>query len=161
MLVSNAGEGIVKRATRGGETGSAACSATNQTAVPTIAEDTTASIAAAIPLLRRLIPPAKVTGSAVVPFAMASTSSRRASPMSRSLSRESFSRQRRRSRRIARGVDSAAKSGSRSMILAMMSEARSPANSACPLSISYSTQPNAQISVRLSTGRPRACSGLM
>ena len=59
MLASNAGEGIVKRATRGGETGSAACSAANQTAVPTIAEDTTARITAAIPILRQLIPPAR------------------------------------------------------------------------------------------------------
>ncbi len=30
-----------------------------------------------------------------------------------------------------------------------------------PVSISYKTQPNAQISVRLSTVCPRACSGLM
>ena len=30
-----------------------------------------------------------------------------------------------------------------------------------PVSISYSTQPNAQMSVRLSTACPRACSGLM
>ena len=31
----------------------------------------------------------------------------------------------------------------------------------CRVSISYSTQPNAQMSVRLSMRLPRACSGLM
>ena len=34
-------------------------------------------------------------------------------------------------------------------------------NAGRPVSISYSTQPNAQMSVRLSTAFPRACSGLM
>ena len=34
-----------------------------------------------------------------------------------------------------------------------------PGTLACPVSISYSTQPNAQMSARLSTGFPRACSG--
>jgi hypothetical protein len=47
--------------------------------------------------------------------------------------------------------------GPRSMIAASVSAA----NALRPLSISYSTQPNAQMSVRLSTARPRACSGLM
>ena len=36
-----------------------------------------------------------------------------------------------------------------------------PRTRVVPDSISYSTQPNAQMSVRLSTGSPRACSGLM
>ncbi len=36
-----------------------------------------------------------------------------------------------------------------------------PRNAVRPVSISYSTQPNAQMSVRLSTVCPRACSGLM
>src|SRR6266545_581243 len=36
-----------------------------------------------------------------------------------------------------------------------------PGNALRPASISYSTQPNAQISVRLSTACPRACSGLI
>ena len=35
------------------------------------------------------------------------------------------------------------------------------ANAGRPVSTSYSTQPNAQMSVRLSTACPRACSGLM
>ena len=37
----------------------------------------------------------------------------------------------------------------------------SPRNAGRPLSISYSTQPNAQMSVRRSTALPLACSGLM
>ena len=36
-----------------------------------------------------------------------------------------------------------------------------PVNGGCPASISYKTQPKAQMSVRLSTGFPRACSGLI
>ncbi len=37
----------------------------------------------------------------------------------------------------------------------------SPANARFPVSISNSTQPNAHTSLRLSAGRPFACSGLM
>ncbi len=44
---------------------------------------------------------------------------------------------------------------------AIVSLTVSPANSVRPVSISYSTTPNAQMSDRLSTGRPRACSGAM
>ena len=47
-------------------------------------------------------------------------------------------------------------SGSRSRMAAIVSETVSPANAIRPVSISYSTQPNAQMSVRLSTGLP-AC----
>ena len=36
-----------------------------------------------------------------------------------------------------------------------------PGKGTRPVNISYSTQPNAQTSVRLSIGSPRACSGLM
>ena len=43
----------------------------------------------------------------------------------------------------------------------MVSDTVSPANATRPASISKSTQPNAQMSLRLSTARPRACSGLM
>ena len=43
----------------------------------------------------------------------------------------------------------------------MVSEMVSPANAVRPVSISYRTQPNAQMSVRLSTVWPRACSGLI
>jgi hypothetical protein len=43
----------------------------------------------------------------------------------------------------------------------MVSEIVSPANACLAVSISYKTQPNAQMSVRRSTARPRACSGLM
>ena len=55
----------------------------------------------------------------------------------------------------------ALQSGSRSRIAAIVSETVSPRNAGRPVSISYSTQPNAQMSVRLSTAFPRACSGLM
>ena len=55
----------------------------------------------------------------------------------------------------------ALQSGSRSRIAAIVSEIVSPRNAGRPVSISYNTQPNAQMSVRLSTGFPRACSGLM
>ena len=42
-----------------------------------------------------------------------------------------------------------------------MSCTSSPSNAARPVSISYSTHPNAKMSVRLSTVRPFACSGDM
>ena len=51
--------------------------------------------------------------------------------------------------------------GSRSRMAASVSVTVGPRNSARPVSISSSTQPNAQMSVRVSTVRPRACSGLM
>ena len=51
--------------------------------------------------------------------------------------------------------------GSRVRMAAVVSETVSPSNALCPVSISKSTQPNAQMSERLSTGLPRACSGLM
>jgi hypothetical protein len=75
----------------------------------------------------------------------------------------SFSRHRRNKRRIDAGVSagSVVESGSRSRIAASVSEMVSPANGAHPVSISWSTQPNDQMSVRLSSGLPRACSGLM
>ena len=56
---------------------------------------------------------------------------------------------------------SARQSGSRSRTAASVSTSVSPANARRPVSISNSTHPNAQMSVRLSTGLPRACSGLM
>ena len=56
---------------------------------------------------------------------------------------------------------SADQSGVRSRIDTMVSGSVSPGNATRPVNISYSTQPNAQISDRLSTFLPRACSGLM
>ena len=44
---------------------------------------------------------------------------------------------------------------------ASVSETVSPAKSCSPVSISYSTTPKAQMSARLSTAFPRACSGDM
>ena len=60
---------------------------------------------------------------------------------------------------VARGR--AARSGSRLRIATSVSEAVTPPKARRPESISASTQPNDQRSVRLSTGCPRACSGLM
>ncbi len=52
-------------------------------------------------------------------------------------------------------------SGSLVSTNAMVSETSSAAKGRDPVSISYNTTPNAQMSARLSTGLPRACSGLM
>ena len=83
--------------------------------------------------------------------------------MSRSRRFGSFSRQRVSSRLIEAGVvaGNAVQSGSRVTTAARMSVMVSPANAARPVSISYRTSPNAQMSTRLSTIRPRACSGAM
>ena len=86
--------------------------------------------------------------------ARTSSNSIRASPISRTRCREFFSRHRCNRRRAAAGVvsGSAVQSGSRSRIAAIVSETVSPAKACRPVSISYSTQPNAQMSVRLSSG---------
>ena len=55
----------------------------------------------------------------------------------------------------------ACQSGSRSRIRAIVSETVSPLNGFRPESISYRRHPKDQTSLRLSTGLPRACSGLM
>ena len=62
-----------------------------------------------------------------------------------------------------RGVPSGrcSQSGSSLMTDARISEAFSPANSRSPVSISKRTTPNAQMSARLSTALPLACSGDM
>ena len=56
---------------------------------------------------------------------------------------------------------SAVQSGDRSRTAAIVSEIVAPGNAMRPVIISNSTQPNAQMSVRLSIASPRACSGLM
>ena len=56
---------------------------------------------------------------------------------------------------------SASHAGSRSRTRASVSASESPRKQARPVSISNSTQPNAQMSVRRSTLRPLACSGDM
>jgi hypothetical protein len=56
---------------------------------------------------------------------------------------------------------SALHSGCRSSTAASVSVIVAPGKIDRAVSISYSTQPNAQISARLSAGRPLACSGLM
>ena len=56
---------------------------------------------------------------------------------------------------------SASKSGSRCRTFESVSDTSWSANARLPVSISYSTAPKAQMSARLSTVFPRACSGLM
>ena len=87
----------------------------------------------------------------------------RASPIACSRRFGSFSRHRRSSRRSPKGAGAgnASQWGSFIMTDASVMELSSPAKARRPVSISYSTHPNAQMSVRLSTACPRACSGLM
>ena len=87
----------------------------------------------------------------------------RASAASRSLRLGSFCKQRRSRDRTTLGVSagSAAHSGSVFNTSLITSTALVPSNARRPVSISYSTQPKAQISARLSTALPRACSGAM
>ena len=83
--------------------------------------------------------------------------------MSRSRSLGSLVRHRRTSFRTAAGVvaGSVAQSGWWLRTLAMVSESVSPQKTNRPVSISNSTQPNDQMSVRLSSVFPLACSGLI
>ena len=82
--------------------------------------------------------------------------------MSRSRSRASLIRQRcRHSSTVGGSAGSAVQSGSDLMTSASVSDTSSPSKARRPVSSSNSTHPKAQMSARLSTGRPRACSGLM
>ncbi len=78
----------------------------------------------------------------------------RASPMSRSLRLGFFSRQRASRRLTDSGVSRgrAVPSGSTLNTAASVSVTVSPTNAFVPQSISYNTQPKAQMSARLSTG---------
>jgi hypothetical protein len=95
-------------------------------------------------------------------FNASSISSRASAAESRRRLR-SFSRQRRSRRRIDGGVSagSSAQSGSRINRNASVSDTSSPSNARLPVNISYKTTPKAHTSLRLSTGWPFACSGLM
>lgn len=75
----------------------------------------------------------------------------------------SFSRDRRSNRRIPEGTPpgSTLQFGSLLTTATIVSVASSPGKARVPVSISNSTQPSAQMSVRLSTASPRACSGDM
>src|SRR5262245_11788247 len=77
--------------------------------------------------------------------------------------RPSFSRQPCISATIALGTSagSAVQSGSPLMTDANTTATSSPPNAGLAVSISNSTQPKAQMSTRLSTALPRACSGAM
>ena len=77
--------------------------------------------------------------------------------------RGSFVNARRSSRRTAVGVTAGRvlQSGSLLTTATIVSVTLPLSNARVPVSISNSTQPNAQMSVRLSTAWPRACSGLM
>ncbi len=83
--------------------------------------------------------------------------------MSRRRAFGSRPRLRARRRRSDAGTDfgSASRSTGRVSTAASVSETVSPSNNRWPASISNRTTPNAQMSARLSTGLPRACSGLM
>ena len=87
----------------------------------------------------------------------------RASPLACSLCLRSRSRHRHSSLRILGGVaaGNALQSGSARSTAAKISVTDSPENARRPTNVSYSTAPNAQMSVRLSTLFPLACSGLM
>ncbi len=82
-----------------------------------------------------------------------------ASPMSRSLFLGSFSRHRSSSGRTFAGTP--LRSGFSFTTDARISAMSSPWNGLFPVSISHSTTPKAQMSERLSTTFPRACSGDM
>jgi hypothetical protein len=91
--------------------------------------------------------------------AASTSSSSHTSPMSRSRFFGSFSRHRVNSRRTFGGA--ALRSGCFMTTAASVSVRSSPWNSRWPVTISYSTTPNAQMSARLSTFFPFACSGAM
>ena len=84
-------------------------------------------------------------------------------PASVSRSSTSFCKHRSSNLRMAGGVSLgiAFQFGSRSKMFTNVSDRLSPPYARSPVSISKIMHPNAQISVRLSTTRPRACSGLM
>ena len=84
-------------------------------------------------------------------FVWGASSVSRASPISRSRLRGSFSRQRRTNRATAGGTcgGSACQSGSRVTIADSTSVTVSPVNGRLPVSISNNRQPNAQMSTRL------------
>jgi hypothetical protein len=84
----------------------------------------------------------------------------RASPMACKRCRRSFCKHCRSSLRTAAGVSggSAFQSGSNFSTEASVSETDSPLKASLPVSISYSTTPNDQMSARRSASRPCACS---
>ena len=96
------------------------------------------------------------TGPVVEGGARDSSRSTRASPMSRSRFLRSFARQRSSTRRTLAGRfgGNAVQSGSRLRIVAIVSETVAPANACSPVTISYSTQPNAPYVRALVDGLP-------
>ncbi len=94
---------------------------------------------------------------------IASSSSILMAPASARRCRGSLRRHRRSSVRIDAGAPGANRlqSGSLLTTVASVSATSSPGNARVPDSISNSTHPNAQMSARLSTVLPRACSGAM
>src|SRR5215471_15206890 len=97
------------------------------------------------------------------PSSSASAISMRAVDTSAIRNFASLTRHRARSRRIDDGVSAGSRvqSGSLLITAASVSVTSSPGNARVPVSISYSTQPNAHTSLRRSAGRPFACSGDM
>ena len=135
-----------------------------QTARPAISAAVSATPAATNAKLGPADRDASGTADAPVawtPVSNAPSSASRTSPMSRMRCLGSFCKQRRRYRSTLNGTFSgnALQSGSVWSTWDSVSEMSSPVNACFPVSISYGTTPNAQMSARLSTVLPRACSG--
>ena len=132
------------------------------TTTPTPSASATATANAATATSRRVLD-AGGAGAPGSPSIVASSIANRASAMSARRCLGSFRKHRRRSVTIDRGnaAGNAVQSGSSRRIAASVSDASSRANAGAPVSISYSTQPNIQMSARGSSRCPRVCSGLM
>ena len=160
LMVSAAApdEASGRRETRGG-TGSAGRMTNHVSVVATTATTNTTPVSAA---MRRH---SGLRGSTVAdpPRLAGSSSAKSAAAMSATRLRRSFSRQRRISARIDPGTraGNALQSGSLLSTATITSVTSSPSNGRFPVSISNSTQPKAQMSLRLSAGLPFACSGDM
>ena len=105
----------------------------------------------------------RVAAGLTAATAAGSSNTNRTTDASATRLRGSFSRQRRTTVctdcGTSAGIDD--QSGSLLSTVASTSGMSSPSNGRLPVSISNSTQPRAQMSARLSTGRPFACSGAM
>ena len=125
--------------------------------VPPRAAMVTSNTAAAIQ------PRLSITGAGAGSARAGSSITKSAVEMSAIRRLRSFSRHRWISVRIATGISggNAVQTGSLLSTEASVSLTSSPSNARRPVSISYSTQPNAHTSDRLSASRPLACSGDM
>ena len=147
-----------RRETRGGTVSSGRVA--THTRVPAMAATTNAP---AVSAATRCHSGRRGTSVADAPRLAGSSSAKSAAAMSATRLRRSFSRQRRISARIDPGTlaGNAFQSGSLLSTATITSVTSSPSNGRVPVNISNSTQPKAQRSLRLSAGRPFACSGDM